>query len=116
MPVKRTTKSKTKFAVNNGGVREAWTVTAVNCDGSKPDYSSMWFSVEEARKHADWLHQSRTVMNVDIQYPQHTCEKVAATAQDVAIGHALAEILDNRTVTPSAKMDINLWLDSKEWP
>lgn len=91
-------------------------IRAENCDGSKPDYLQVTSVAEDARKHADWLHNDRSLMNVVIDYPPYTGPKVAPTEQDMALGHALAEVLDNRTVKPSAKMDINLWLDSKEWP
>lgn len=115
---KRNLKSNPAFAAPYGKDKPLsyWAVHAENCDGSKPDYLAIGHTGEEARKHADWLHLNRTVMNVSIEYPAYTGEKTAPTEQDVAVGHALAEVLDNRTVKPSAKMDINLWLDSKEWP
>lgn len=44
------------------------------------------------------------------------CRDTIPTEQDIKLGEWMCAALDDRKVSPCMKLDINRWMDSKEWP
>lgn len=44
------------------------------------------------------------------------CRSSIPTEQDIKVGEWLCAALEDRKVSPCMKLDINRWMDSKEWP
>ena len=92
-----------------------WAVTADFCNGAQPPYLQVIDNELDALRHADWLASTHGVMNIEVSGPAYSQPLTKPTEQDILVGEALMDLLEDLRVAPSVKYRINRWCDSKEW-